>query len=157
MKLIPRCVINRLSQTRIFHHIFNPQIDRSSQVVGRSLGTVQILLHDAIRLPTYFEVASPENLSSLTSVVWTFNPPRHAPVRTFEDFFTLTQESRILNHYPVWVCLTLPGLQARGFLDQSVELISVLLPSKSRDRSVPKRWFRCAPPYLNWYLPASIL
>ena len=35
--------------------------------------------------------------------------------------------------------LTLPGLKARGFLDQSVELISVLLPSKSRDRSVPKR------------------
>jgi len=56
-KLIPRCVINRLSQTRIFHHIFNPQIGRSSQVVGRSLRTVQVLLHDAIRLPTYFEVA----------------------------------------------------------------------------------------------------
>ena len=35
--------------------------------------------------------------------------------------------------------LTLPDLKARGFLDQSVELISVLLPSKSRDRSVPKR------------------
>ena len=67
-KLIPRCVINRLSQTRIFHHIFNPQIDPSSQVVGRSLRTVQVLLHDAIPLPTYFEVASPENLSSLASV-----------------------------------------------------------------------------------------
>jgi hypothetical protein len=33
-------------------------------------------------------------------VLWTFNPPRHDPVTTFEDFFTLTQESRILNHYP---------------------------------------------------------
>jgi hypothetical protein len=63
-KLIPRCVINRLSQARIFHHIFNPQIDRISQVVGRSLRTVQVLLHNAIRLPTYFEVASFDNLSS---------------------------------------------------------------------------------------------
>ena len=35
--------------------------------------------------------------------------------------------------------LTLPGLKARGFLDQSVELISVWLPPASRDRSVPKR------------------
>ena len=35
--------------------------------------------------------------------------------------------------------LTLPGLKARGFLDQSVELISVWLPPTSRDRRVPKR------------------
>ena len=35
------------------------------------------------------------------SVFLTFNLPRHDPVRTFEDFFTLTQESRVLNHYPV--------------------------------------------------------
>ena len=109
-KLIPRCVINRLSQTRIFHHIFYPQIDRSSQVVGRSLRTVQVLLYDEIRLPTYFEVVSPKNLSSLASVFWTFNPPRHDPVRTFEDFFTLTQESRILNRHSVWVCVIFLGL-----------------------------------------------
>lgn len=42
-----------------------------------------------------------------------------------------------------------------SWINQSI--CSLMLPPLSRDCSVPKRLFRRAPPYLNWFLIASNL
>ena len=63
-ELIPRCVVNRLGQTMVLHHVFDSQIFVNYHVVWRSLRTLQVLLHGAMRLSTYFEMAFTQNLSS---------------------------------------------------------------------------------------------
>jgi len=56
-ELIPRCIVDRLSQAMILHHIFDSQINAQRLHRWMRLRTLLILQHGAMRLPGYFEMA----------------------------------------------------------------------------------------------------
>ena len=102
-ELIPRCVVNRLGQTMVLHHVFDSQI------------FVTITSFDAHYAPCKFYCMVqcgcllilrwrlPRICLARAPVFWTFYFPRYTTPRVFDDFFTFDQKSRIFNRSSVRV------------------------------------------------------